>query len=381
MLRPLTTTLLLCLMMATSIGCKQEASSTSSQSAPEVVVAEVVQKDVPIYSEWVGTTEGLVNAKIRAQVSGYLVKRPYTEGSFVKKGELLFELDPSKFKAALDQAQGDLARAQALFLKTKLDVERDTPLAKQGAISRKELDDSVQAYAAAKGSVASAQAAVEQAKFNLGWTRITAPIDGVIGIATAQIGDLIDANTELTSMSTLDPLRVYFPVSEQEYLRAAEKIQQAYSMPAEDQKARLVLILSDGSIYPHQGKYFLADRQVDVKTGTIRIAAIFPNPGNRLRPGQYARIRAVTKTHEGALLVPQRAVSELQGNYQVAVVKPDSTVELRPVQVGERIGSMWIISRGLQPGERVVVEGLQKLKAGMAVTPSPYSGSPDHERS
>jgi membrane fusion protein (multidrug efflux system) len=364
-------------MMTAGIGCKQEASSTSSQPAPEVAVVEVVQKDVPVYSEWVGTTEGLVNAKIRAQVSGYLVKQSYTEGSFVKKGELLFELDSSKFKAALDQAQGDLAKAQALLLKTKLDVERDTPLAKQGAISRKELDDSIQAYAAAKGSVAAAQAAVEQAKLNLSWTRITAPIDGVIGIAKAQIGDLIDANSELTSMSTLDPLRVYFPISEQEYLGAAEKLQQAYSTPEEDKKARLTLILSDGSTYPHQGKFFLADRQVDVKTGTIRVAALFPNPGNLLRPGQYARIRAVTKTHEGALLVPQRAVSELQGNYQVVVVKADNVAEIRPVQVGERIGSMWIISRGLQPGERVVVEGLQKLKAGMAVTvtPTPYSGS------
>lgn len=266
------------------------------------------------------------------------------------------------------------------MLKTKLDVERDTPLAKQGAISRKELDDSIQAYAAAKGSVAAAQAALEQAKLNLSWTRITAPIDGVIGIAKAQIGDLIDANSELTSMSTLDPLRVYFPISEQEYLGAAEKLQQAYSTPEEDKKARLTLILSDGSTYPHQGKFFLADRQVDVKTGTIRVAALFPNPGNLLRPGQYARIRAVTKTHEGALLVPQRAVSELQGNYQVVVVKADNVAEIRPVQVGERIGSMWIISRGLQPGERVVVEGLQKLKAGMAVTPTPYSGSQTQEQ-
>lgn len=380
-MRPLTATLLVCLMTTASVGCKQEASSTSSQPAPEVAVVEVVQKDVPIYSEWVGTTEGLVNAKIRAQVSGYLVKQHYTEGSFVKKGALLFELDPSKFKAALDQAQGDLARAQALFLKTKLDVARDTPLAKQGAISQKELDDSVQAYAAAKGSVAAAQAAVEQAKLNLSWTRITAPIDGVIGIAKAQIGDLIDANTELTSMSTLDPIRVYFPISEQEYLGAAEKLQQAYSTPDEDKKARLILILSDGSTYPHQGKFFLADRQVDVKTGTIRVAALFPNPGNLLRPGQYARIRAVTKTHEGALLVPQRAVSEMQGNYQVVVVKTDNIAELRPVQVGERVGSLWIISRGLQPGERVVVEGLQKLKAGMAVTPTLYSGSQAQEQS
>jgi len=380
-MRPFTATLLVFLMTTAGIGCKQEASSTSSPSAPEVAVVEVLQKDVPIYSEWVGTTEGLVNAKIRAQVSGYLVKRPYTEGSFVKKGELLFELDPSKFKTALDQAQGDLAKAQALLLKTKLDVERDTPLARQGAISRKELDDSVQSYSAAKGSVAAAQAGVEQAKLNLSWTRITAPIDGVVGIAKAQIGDLIDANSELTSMSTLDPLRVYFPISEQEYLGAAEKLQQAYSTPDEDKKALLSLILSDGSTYPHQGKFFLADRQVDIKTGTIRVEALFPNPGNLLRPGQYARIRAVTKTHKGALLVPQRAVSELQGNYQVVVVKADNIAEIRPVQVGERIGSRWIVSRGLQPGERVVVEGLQKLKAGMAVTPTPYSGSQAQDQS
>lgn len=379
-MRALPAILLVFLMTTFATGCKQEASSTSSPSAPEVAVVEAVQKDVPIYSEWVGTTEGLVNAKIRAQVSGYLMKRPYTEGSFVKKGELLFELDPSKFKVALDQAQGDLAKAQALLLKTKLDVERDTPLARQGAISRKELDDSVQSYSAAKGSVAAAQAGVEQAKLNLSWTRITAPIDGVIGIAKAQIGDLIDANSELTSMSTLDPLRVYFPISEQEYLGAAEKLQQAYNTPDEDKKARLILILSDGSTYPHQGKFFLADRQVDVKTGTIRVAALFPNPGNLLRPGQYARIRAVTRTHQGALLVPQRAVSELQGNYQVVVVKADNMAEIRPVQVGERIGSLWIISRGLQPGERVVVEGLQKLKAGMAVTPTPYSGSQTQEQ-
>jgi membrane fusion protein (multidrug efflux system) len=362
-------------------GCKGETTAPAGQAAAEVQVTEVVRRDVPIYSEWVGTTEGLVNAKIRAQVSGYLIKQHYTEGSFVRKGALLFELDPSKFKAALDQARGDLAKAQAVLLKAKLDVERDTPLAKQGAISQKELDDSIQTYAAAKGTVLAAQAAVEQAQLNLGWTRIIAPIDGVIGIAKAQIGDLIDANTELTSMSTLDPLRVYFPVSEQEYLKAAQKLQQAYNTPAEQQEARLSLILSDGSVYPHKGKFSVADRQVDVKTGTIRIAALFPNPGNLLRPGQYARVRAVTRTREGALLVPQRAVSELQGSHQVAVVKPDSTVEIRPVKVAERVGSMWIITEGIQPGERVVVEGLQKLKAGMAVTPKPYLDSSEDQQS
>jgi membrane fusion protein (multidrug efflux system) len=347
-----------------------------------VEVVDVIQKDVPIYSEWVGTTDGSVNARIRAQVSGYLLKRPYTEGEFVHKGDLLFELDQSKFKVALDQAQGDLAKAQAHFLKAKQDVERDTPLAKQGAISQKELTDSVQAYEAAKGDTAAAKAAVEQAKLNLGWTRITAPIDGVVGIAKAQIGDLIDANSELTSMSTLDPIRVYFPVSEQEYLGAAEKIQQRYKEHKEGEAyggVQLELILGGETVYPHKGQFFLVDRQVDVKTGTILVAALFPNPNNLLRPGQFSRVRAVTKIRDKALLVPQRAVMELQGSYQVAVVTPDNTVDVRPVKVGQRTGNLWIIEQGLNPGERVVVEGLQKLKAGMSVDPKPF-GDQTHEK-
>jgi membrane fusion protein (multidrug efflux system) len=372
MVRPLFITLLGCLVAAAGIGCKQEAASTSVQPAMGVEVVEVMQKDVPIYSDWVGTTDGSVNAVIRAQVTGYLLKRPYTEGSFVKKGSLLFELDPSKFKAALDQAKGDLAKAEAQLLKTKQDVERDTPLAKQGAISQKELDDSIQANAAAKGMTASARAAVEQAKLNLGWTRITAPIDGVVGIAKAQIGDLIDANSELTSMSTLDPIRVYFPISEQEYLGAAEKVQERYKERQQGEEyrgAELELILGGEKVYPHKGQFYLVDRQVDVKTGTIRVAAIFPNPDNLLRPGQFARVRAVIKTREKALLVPQRAVTEMQGSYQVAVVTPENTVDIRPVKVGERTGNHWIIDQGLNPGERVVVEGLQKVKAGMTVEP------------
>ena len=365
---------LLGLLPVMVVACKGESPPSSQPSAPQVQVADVIQKDVPIYSEWVGTTDGLVNAQIRAQVTGYLLKRPYVEGSFVKKGDLLFELDPRKFRAALGQAQGDLAKAEAQLMKTKLDVERDRPLAEQGAISRKELVDSIQAYEAAKGATAAAQAAVEQAKINLAWTRITAPIDGVVGIAKAQIGDLIDANTELTSMSTLDPIRVYFPISEQDYLGAAEKIQQRYKERAEGEKykgASLELILGGETIYPHKGQYYLVDRQVDVKTGTIRVAALFPNPKNILRPGQFARVRAVTKTREKALLVPQRAVTEMQGSYQVAVVTPESTVDIRPVKVGERTGSLWIIEQGLKPGERVVVEGLQKVKAGMTVNPEP----------
>jgi membrane fusion protein (multidrug efflux system) len=341
---------------------------------PQVEIVEAIQKDVPIHSEWVGTTDGSVNAVIRAQVTGYLLKRPYTEGSYVKKGAVLFELDPSKFQASLDQARGELAKSKAQLLKTKQDVERDTPLAKQGAVSQKELDDSIQAYEAAKGMSASAKAAVEQAKLNLDWTKITAPIDGVVGIAKAQIGDLIESNSELTSMSTVDPIRVYFPISEQEYLGAAEKIQERYQERERGEKyggVELELILGGEKVYPHKGQFFLVDRQVDVKTGTIRVAALFPNPNNFLRPGQFARVRAVTKTKEKALLVPQRAVMEMQGSYQVVVVNPENKADIRPVKVGERIGTLWIIDQGLKPGERVVVEGLQKVKAGMTVKPAP----------
>ena len=366
---------LLSLLPLVLVHCKGETASAPPPPVPHVEVVEIIQKDVPIYSEWVGTTDGSVNARIRAQVSGYLLKQLYMEGGFFKKGDLLFELDPSKFKAALDQARGDLAKAQAQLMKSKLDVERDTPLAKQGAISQKELVDSIQAYEAAKGATAAAKAAVEQSNLNLGWTRITAPIDGVVGIAKAQIGDLVDANTEVTSMSTLDPIKVYFPVSEQEYLGAAEMIRQRYKEKKEGDAyggPQLELILDGEKVYPHKGQYFLIDRQVDVKTGTILVAALFPNPNNLLRPGQFARVRAVTKTKEKALLVPQRAVTELQGNYQVAVVTPDNKVDIRPVKVGQRTGNLWIIDQGLRQGERVVVEGLQKLKAGMTVSPKPF---------
>jgi membrane fusion protein (multidrug efflux system) len=366
----------------TLVHCKGETASAPPPPSVQVEVADVIQKDVPIQMEWVGTTDGSNNALIRAQVSGYLIKRPYTEGSFVKKGELLFELDPSKFRTALDQALGELAKAQAQFMKTKQDVERDTPLAKEGAISQKELDDSIQAHAATKGMVASAKAAVEQAKLNLSWTKIHAPIDGVVGISKAQIGDLVDANSELTSMSTLDPIRVYFPVSEQEYLEAADKVQQGYKSRQEGKefsRALLELVLGGEKVYPHKGQFYLVDRQVDVKTGTIRVAALFPNPNNLLRPGQFAKVRAVTRTKEKAILVPQRAVTEMQGSYQVAVVTPENKVEIRPVRVGQRSGNLWIIDHGLQQGERVVVEGLQKVKAGMTVEPKLFQDQPEHK--
>lgn len=357
-------------------ACKDEATSRPAPTPPEVRIALVAQEDVPLYGEWVGTTDGLVNATIQARVTGYLLRRNFEEGAFVRKGDLLFEIDPRPFQAALAEAKGQLSRAQALLVKTELDVKRDRPLAAAMAISQKELDDSIQAHESAKGSVASARASVLQAQLNLDFTRIEAPIDGVTGIAKAQVGDLVGPNSgALTSISTVDPIRVYFPISEQEYLKAASKVQAKYRAQARSQDDGLELILADGNLYPHKGSYLLVDRQVDVKTGTIRVAATFPNPGNLLRPGLFARVRAPTQTKKGAVLVPQRAVTELQGDYQVAVVGSDNRVDIRTVKVGERIGSRWIISEGIKPGEQVIVEGVQKVKAGMTVTPKSAESS------
>lgn len=360
-------------LIPVSAGCKNEAGSTASETVPEVQVTEALQRDLPIHAEWVGTTDGFVNATIQARVSGYLIKRTFDEGSFVRKGDLLFEIDPRPFQAVLAEAKGELSKAEARLVKTELDVKRDTPLALAKAISQKDLEDSIQMNAAAKGSLASAKASVEQAQLNLTFTRIESPIDGITGIAKAQIGDLVGPNTgPLTSISTVDPIRVYFPVSEQEYLKAAEKVQAAYKDPNRQRNDKLEMILSDGSVYPHRGSFLLADRQVDVKTGTIRVAALFPNPGNVLRPGFFARIRAVTHTKQGALMVPQRAITELQGRYQLAVVGPENKVEIRPVKVAERTGNLWVIEEGLQAGERVIVEGLQKVRAGITVNPKPF---------
>ena len=373
---------LLAVMLVSAIAvafaaCKKEAQSTAPDAAPEVQVVQVTQQDLPVYAEWIGTTDGFINATIQARVTGYLLKRTFDEGTFVKKGALLFEIDPRSFQATLAGATGELRRAEARLAKTELDVKRDTPLAKAKAISQKDLDDSIQMNAAAKGTVASARAEVEQAQLNLSFTRIEAPIDGITGIAKAQIGDLVGPTTgPLTSISTVNPIRVYFPISEQEYLKAAEKVREVYEDRTKQRDDKLELILSDGSLYPHKGNLLLADRQVDVKTGTIRVAAVFPNPGNILRPGFFARVRAVTKTKQGALLIPQRAITELQGQYQLAVVGPDDKIEIRSVKVGERAGNLWVIDKGLQPGERVVVEGLQKVKAGMTVIPKPFQDTP-----
>lgn len=358
-------------------GCERKDAVTAVTH--EVLVTGVVRKDVPVVVEGVGTTAGTVDAQIRAKIQGYLLSRNYVEGGFVKTGDVLFKIDARPYQAAYDQAKGELARADAIYKKTRLDVARDTPLAKQGAVSQKELDDSVQANEASKAAVFAARANLEKAKLNLDWTTIVSPVDGVAGIAHAQIGDLIMESSALTTVSQVDPIKVLFPVSEKMYLRFAERIQKVAANPNGSQSAarpELELILADGTVHLHKGKVSLPDRQVDVKTGTITMVSYFPNPGNMLRPGQYARVRAVVETLHDALLVPQRAVQELQGTYQVAVVDAENKIAIRTVKPGVRIGAQWVITSGLNPGELVVVKGLEKVRSGIVVSPKPVQPEP-----
>jgi|SRR5215472_7287433 len=421
-----------------------------AQAAPrplEVEVVQVKQEDVPIYSDWIGTTEGMVNADIKAQVTGYLLRQDYKEGSFVTKGQLLFEIDPRPFQAALDQAEGQVAQfegqlaqatssvtqaeaqvaqansqlmqaqaqvaqAQANEVKAQLDVNKYAPLVKEKAVTQQEYDNAVQANVVAKaqveaakagvetaraqlraanaqvgtakatiqtakGQIENAQAAVKTAQLNLGFTRIVSLIDGIAGVAQAQVGDLVQPNNPnsppLTTVSTVDPIKVYFTISEQQYLAFTKDNVIEARKDASVARIELELVLADGSTYPQKGSFYFADRQVDQKTGAIRIAGLFPNPGNILRPGQYGRVRAVTATKNGALLVPQRAVTQLQGGYQVAVVGSDNKIEIRAIKLGDHTDSMWIVEDGLKLGERVVVEGTQRLRPGVQVDPKPYA--------
>jgi RND family efflux transporter MFP subunit len=390
-------------------GCTNATSAAGSPRPPEVEVAPVEQRDVPIYHEWIGTLDGMVNAAIRAEVTGYLLSQKYAEGSFVRKGQLLFEIDPRPFQAALGQAQGQLAMARGQLAQAKaqlaqaqaqvaqsvanqqkaqLDVDKYTPLAKQQAITQQELDNAVQnniAYTAqieaskagvetakaqieaSNAAVEAAQAAVEAAKVNTGFTHLASPIDGIVGQAQVQVGNLVGPSSGvITAVSTLDPIKSNFTVGEQEYL--------SLTRGAGNDLARLQLdlILADGSTYPQKGKFSFADRQVNQSTGAIQLTGLFPNPGNKLRPGQYGRVRAAIGTRAGALLIPQRAVTELQGGYQVAVVDSANTVGIRKVKLGDQIGPMWIVGEGLKAGERVVAEGLQKARPGMQVSPKPF---------
>ena len=426
-----------------SIASRSSKPVQAAARPLEVEVVKVKQEDVPVYSDWIGTTEGIVNAELKAQVSGYLLRQDYQEGSFVKKGQLLFEIDPRPFQAAVDQASGQvaqfegqleqansqvaqseaqvaqassqvlqsqaqLAQAQANQVKAQLDVNKYAPLAEQKAVTQQEFDNAIQANAVAKaqveaakagvetawaqlraakaqigtakaaiktvqGQIENARAAVRTAQLNLGFTHIIAPIDGIAGIAQAQVGNLVSKDTPaLSSISTVDPIKVYFTLSEQEYLNFTKRNLIEARPGASVARIELALILSDGSEYPQKGSFYFADRQVDPKTGAIRMAGLFPNPGNVLRPGQYGRVRAVTSTKTNALLVPQRAVTQLQGGYQVAVVGGDSKIEIRAIKVGERSGEMWIVEDGLKAGETVVAEGIQRVKAGAVVNPKPY---------
>jgi RND family efflux transporter MFP subunit len=367
----------------------KHAPGAEPGASPDVQVVQVEQKDVPIYGEWIGTLDGFTNADVKAQVTGYLMRQGYQEGAFVKKGQLLFEIDPRPFQAALDQAQGQLAQATAALAnaeavqgRTELDVNRYTPLAKEQAASQQDLDNAVQNNLAAKATVAtaraqikSAEAAVETARINLDFTRLVAPIEGIAGQAQLQVGALVNLSSPpVTSVSTVDPIKVYFTVGEPQYLDWRRRFPTETTRQAADKNLRLELILADGSTYPHEGTFYFADRQVNESTGAIRIAGLFSNPANILRPGGYGKVRAVIRTQQGALLVPQRAVSELQGGYQVAVVDDQNKVNIRTVQVADRVGNQWVIAEGLKPGERVVAEGIQKVRPGMPVNPKPFAG-------
>jgi len=370
-----------------------------------VDVARVIQKDVPIDREWIGTLDGLVNADIKAQVPGYLLAQSYSEGSFVKKGQLLFEVDPRPFQAALDQAKaqlaqanGQLAQAKAQLVqsqaqlvqananqrRTQLDVDRYIPLAKQQAITQQDLDNATQnnlsslaqvdaaqaqietskaQIEASTAAVESGKAAVEAARVNLDFTHLVSPIDGIAGKAQVQIGNLVNpAGGAITTVSTLDPIKAEFTVGEQEYLALTRGTNNL-------SRLQLELTLADGSTYAHQGRFLFADRQVDQTTGAILLTAQFPNPGNILRPGQYAKVRAVIGTQRNALLIPQRAVTELQGNYLVAVVNSQNKVEIASVKVGDRVGALWLVNDGLKAGQRVIADGSMKVQSGMQVSP------------
>jgi membrane fusion protein (multidrug efflux system) len=419
-------------MIVAAVFGRTKKPAPTAPAPLQVDVVQVQQQDVPIYSEWIGTTDGMVNADIRAQVSGYILRKDYTEGALVKQGQLLFEIDPRPLQAVLNQAKGDLAKSEGLLeqtitqldqaeaqlaqaqnqltqaeanqRQTQLNVNKYGPLLEQKAVTQQDFDNADQAnnvakaqidvaksqirgaaaavgtaksaIVAAKAQVQSSQAAVRTAELNLGFTRIVSPIDGIVGIALAQVGDLVNPTSGiLTTVSTVDPIKVYFTLSEQDYLAYVKRNPTAAELTAAQKQLELQLFLADGSAYPHAGKFYIADRQVDPTTGAIRMAGLFPNSENVLRPGQYGRVRAVTSTQNGALLVPQRSVSQLQGMYRVAVVGSDNKVMMRTVTPGPTVGQMWVIQSGLKVGETVMVDGTQKVNTGTTVAPRPFAGT------
>lgn len=352
-------------------GCGRSVAPVPPPASVDVTA--VVQKDVPITMEWVASVDGFVNAQIQPQVNGYLLHQNYREGSFVKKGQVLFEIDPKPLQAALEQAQAQLSQAKARLVETQQNVDRDRPLAEARAIAQSQLDSEIQALQAAQSVVQAQQAQVDLAKINLGYTKVRSLIDGVAGVASGQIGNLVGPTTVLTTVSQVDPIKVYFALGENEYLKASQSISEiARGVAAPKEPRQVQLLLSDGSSYPRTGKLYLADRQVDPQTGTMRIAAVFPNPDGILRPGQFGRVRMEVETRRNALLVPQAAVIEVQGTYQVGVLRDGNKVEVRPVKVGPRVAADWVITNGLKVGEQVIVQGLQRIRPGAVVQPKPY---------
>ena len=354
-------------------GCSKKGFDESSLGPPEVLVTDVIQKDVPVVREWIGSLDGSVNADIRARVSGYLISQNYKEGRLINKGDLLFQIDPSTYEAAVEQSKSALAQAQANQLQTQQTEERETRLFEQKVESQQNRDNAIQANASAKAEVKAQEAMLRQAQLNLDFTRITAPITGIAGIANPGIGDLVGPSDAqpLMTMSTVNPIKAYFRVSEQEYLKVASRIEEGRA--AGEAPPPVEIILADGSVYPHQGKFSAVDRDVDQQTGTIRLAALFPNADNILRPGGFVRVHVTVKKINEALLVPQRAVNELQASYEVVVVNGEGKAETRLVKPGVREGSLWVIEEGLHPGDRVVVEGARRVRDGQTVKAMPWT--------
>jgi membrane fusion protein, multidrug efflux system len=361
-------------------SCEKPKSSVQT-GPPEVLVTDVVQKEVPVIRQWVGTLNGSENAEVKARTTGYLQKRAYQEGGYVKKGDLLFEIDPRPFMATLAQAKGQLEEAKATMLGVELDAKRAKQLFDTKVISEQEYTNKTQAYQTKLAAVSAAQAAVEQAQLNLDFTKVVSPLDGIAGQAQAQVGDLVGtgSNTTLTTVSQIEPIRCYFPISEQSYWEFADRLKQMMMVAEDERPEKVELILPDGSIYPHKGKFAFVDRQVDPKTGTIQIAVSFPNPELTLRPGQYVTARAEIDQIPNALLIPQQAVSELQGGDQAGVVGSDGKAEIRAIKIGPVYGRMIVVTEGLKAGEKVIVEGFQKVRQGIEVSAKPYTNMPKSE--
>jgi membrane fusion protein, multidrug efflux system len=370
MVKPCPYVAALLLLSLCLIGCKKEEEAPQ-QAPPEVEVTEVTQRTVPIYREWVAQLNGRYNAQITPRVQGYLLKQDYRDGFFVKKGQLLYQVDPHAFEVDISQAKAQVAVAVANLSNADTNVARDKPLAAQSAIPQKQLDTDVATQAASRAQLDAAKAQLAQAELNLSWTKVYSPIDGIAGISTAQIGNLVGTTTIMTTVSQVNPIWAYFNISESDYLSKAEMF---YQLISGQRVASPVLdfIQADGSTYPKKGKIVLVNREVTSQTGTIQLVAEFPNPDAILRPGGFGRVRFLVATNENAMVVPQQAVIEIQSMYTVAVVEPGNKAAFRVVKVGDRVGTDWIVTEGLKPGEQVIVQGYMKVRDGTPVTPKPF---------